>query len=97
VSLESDLNSIAWRDFIAWAVGEPAMIKNFEADTGMSFAPPSSPIEAMIDEACNLKEHRMHKFIYWATEKHWGLDSAPSKYLASIKRNHLNDPSTDRH
>ena len=83
---QQDLNDIAWRDFIIWAFNNSDFRRAFEEATGTpALIPTKSPIEAMVDKACGVKEDYFRKFGIWATKNHWGLEYAPVKMRAEIE------------
>lgn len=81
-----DLNTIAWRDFITWAWGEPEMRAQFTAATGIEIDAVKAPINAAIDAAAGADKSLAAQFIEWATREHWGLEHAPAAYRTAITR-----------
>lgn len=72
----------AWHGALMWAVGEPDILAAFEADTGLRLPKlPTSPIEAMIDNAVDIEsahEPIYIAFVNWFNENVWGVDEMTS-------------------
>ena len=84
---EDDFNAIAWRDFVAFAWGEPGMREAFTAATGIAIMPAArTPIDAMIDVASGSQAKTMAAFIEWVTRAHWGIDHAPKAYRDALAK-----------
>ena len=84
---EDDFNAIAWRDFVAFAWGEPGMREAFTAATSMALMPAArSPIEAMVDIATDAQAKALEAFIEWVTRTHWGIDHAPKAYRDTLAK-----------
>jgi len=82
---DDPLMSMAWAAFLRWAGGEPNMLAEFTADTGMKFAPPTTGIERLIDAATGYGQMIAREFAIWATVKYWGLDAAPVKFRRMVE------------
>lgn len=63
----------AWVGMIRWAIGNPDIRKQFEADSGIP-CPATSGIARMIDEATGLPEKYVTEFAAWAHKNLWGRD-----------------------
>ena len=71
------VTELAWADFLVWAVGNPDMRQEFEAETGLSLAPATSMVETLVDEATGASTGRMREFIRWATIGYFGIEYIP--------------------
>lgn len=70
------LMQVAWRDCLAWAVGDESVLAQFSADTGYRVVPPAtSPIAKMIDDAAGVNTDFPAKFIDWFNQTIWGPPS----------------------
>jgi hypothetical protein len=67
----------AWLACIAWALSEPGALAQFRADTGNSWTPPRTGIDAMVDEATGARDAFMRQFVVWVNEKVWGPIDGP--------------------
>jgi hypothetical protein len=75
-----EFNALAWRDFLLLAYVDPDTRSAFTCATGMELTKPVSTIEQLIDDATGHQPEMLARFIEWATETIWGLDSAPPMY-----------------
>lgn len=67
------LMQIAWQDCLHWAVGEPRIMDQFTAQTGLKFSPPKNLFEKLIDEACGNDGFAVTRaFIIWFNANVWG-------------------------
>ena len=66
--------SIAFVDFVRFALSDDDMRQAFEADTGESFAPliKATPLERAIDQATGREAEILAAFVDWVTVNHWG-------------------------
>lgn len=77
---------IAWRDFILWAYRDADVLAQYRAETGRELLPPAArPIDAAIDAATGANEASMKAFVFWATERLWGIEDAPAKLRDAIE------------
>ena len=81
-----DLNRAAWAACLMWAIGEPNVLAQFEADTGLKFTPPRNGIEAMIDKATGHQEAITRKFMEWFNKNVWGAELVPDPLTCPSKR-----------
>ena len=71
----------AYVDFIRWAISHEPIIEDYKTSTGIDLYKllPTNPLDAMIDEACSIKDdHRREqcmKFIEWLTINGWGEEN----------------------
>jgi hypothetical protein len=65
----------AWFDCLLWALYEPEIRNKFTADSGISYSPPKSGLEAVIDEASGFDpaEKFIMAFVPWFNANIWGL------------------------
>ncbi len=81
---DNPVMQVAFRDFMNWAIRQPDIIAQFEAESGRKWRP--APIEAMIDKATghNHPAETAHAFAAWAIVQLWGaegdsrMDDVPS-------------------
>lgn len=68
------LQAIAWRDCLAWAIGEPKILAAFTKETGMKVD--RIGVERMIDEAVGYDHLQAvcDKFVDWFNANIWGED-----------------------
>lgn len=79
------LMTVAWRDFVVFAVGYTPIRKDYEHATGRKlWRPSTSPIENVIDGATDASGQSMMHFAAWVTKNHWGLDGVPADFLKTI-------------
>ena len=81
---EDDFNAIAWSDFIIWAWNKSELREQFTKKTGLSFQPPRTSIDVILDAATGYKKDVAFQFIEWATREHWGIESAPAAYQKAL-------------
>ncbi len=62
----------AWLGAIHWGISDTHMLAAFKADTGLSYHPPKSAIERMIDESTGADGAFLIAFVRWFNEHHWG-------------------------
>jgi hypothetical protein len=57
-----------------WAIGDEDVLDHFKSDTGLSYHPPKTEIEEMIDEATGHKpaEDFIRAFVPWFNVNIWG-------------------------
>lgn len=78
---QDEFNTLAWRDFIVYALTEPDLIAAFTAATGLTLPNPvTSPIEKLVDQATRATERTLAAFVDWITENHWGVEYAPTAW-----------------
>lgn len=65
-----ELNSIAWRDFMNWALFDKNMRREFTEATGVTF---------------NDSAAYVVKFVEWATVNHFGIEHAPKAYREQLE------------
>lgn len=72
------LQFIAWRDFIVFAIEQPALRQAFSEVTGRRFLPPPrSGLDALIGAATGARDREAETvgaFIEWLNAAHWGED-----------------------
>lgn len=85
---KDDFMAVAWAGFVQWAAKQPDILERFEAETGMSFRPPASGLEVMIDDATGYRNAVAERFVEWTTVEMWGLDEAPAAYRESLESRH---------
>lgn len=78
VSERDDLNALAYRDCIMWAIGQQSIRDLFTVDTGMAWVEPSSSLDRMIDAATGHERQFVEVFIPWFNENVWGADAVPA-------------------
>jgi hypothetical protein len=69
VMTSEDLDSLAWADFMKWAIEQPDLRAGFEAATERRF----------VDSARYVVE-----FVEWSTLTLWGIENAPPKYREQL-------------
>lgn len=79
------INDCMWAGFIRWALGEPKVRAQFEAATGKSLEPSTSPIDRLIDESTGYRDAALKAFVIWATREMWGVDYAPAALKAEMQ------------
>jgi hypothetical protein len=63
----------AWEACLRWAITNPDIRSQFEAETGHSPWPnPATPIETMIDKACGRDFEYLKSFADWHNKNIWG-------------------------
>jgi hypothetical protein len=62
----------AWSDCLRSAVGEPAILERFRAETGNTWMPGQSPFETMIDRATGADIGFFVAFAKWFNANVWG-------------------------
>lgn len=62
----------AWLGCIAWAIGNPAIVAAFRAETGMNWTPGTTPLDRMIDEATGVDRKFITAFVEWVNVNIWG-------------------------
>lgn len=63
----------AWAACLSWAITNPDIRSQFEAETGHSpFLNPVTPIESMIDKACGRDYEYLKSFADWHNKNIWG-------------------------
>lgn len=67
-----DYMTQAWIDFIRWASGTPALVSQFQHETGNYWQPGRTPIEQMIDEATGADRLFCVEFVKWLNTEIWG-------------------------
>jgi hypothetical protein len=72
---DNPIMALAWLGCLQWAAEQPAIIKRFEEETGMSLKSPASGIERMIDEATGFRNAQFDRFVDWFNANVWGLDA----------------------
>jgi hypothetical protein len=72
VAPEDPLMRQAWGDCLLWAIHEPAILQQFQQDTGLMCRPAKTAIEQMIDEASGRDESVAIAFVKWFNENVWG-------------------------
>jgi hypothetical protein len=80
--VKADLQRIAWRDFISWAVGEPEMLLRYERDTGKKII---GHILAPVLRIAELEDGLYQDFIIWVTKTYWGEEDAPPEYHELVR------------
>ncbi len=83
--IKADLNWVAWRDFVVWAIGDPEMLLRYERATGKKVIGHILTTTAWTQG--DLEKEWMHSFVVWVTQTLWGEEDAPPEYhvLASRK------------
>lgn len=61
-----------WAAALIAAIKQPEIVRVFERDTGLSYSPPKSPLERMINESTGFESEYIHAFGKWFNEKVWG-------------------------
>ena len=85
----------AWRDFVNFAWQDDEIIAQFYRETGTSFVKPGLPIEQMIDDATGKTADDIKAFVFWVTERHWGLEYAPEKLRREIELANIDAMETE--
>lgn len=62
----------AWIGCMQWAIGEPEIREEFEAETGHRYVAPRTPIDKMIDDATGHGTDYVAAFVEWANKNVWG-------------------------
>jgi hypothetical protein len=76
-----------WLGFIRWAWSEKKIRDRFVAETGITLLPPArSGIEALVDDACGVRDSILKAFVKWATIEIYGLEGAPKKYRDELAK-----------
>ena len=71
--MDAALGHPAWRGFVLWALNDPEMQRQYTAETGKAWPRPArTGLDAMIDEACDVRSKHAEDFMLWATREHWG-------------------------
>ena len=66
----------AWLGCIRWALIDPDIVAAFRADTGNTWTPARTPIDAMVDKATGADRDFIEQFIRWTNINVWGSLSA---------------------
>lgn len=83
---EDAVNGIMWAGFVQFAFGEPGFREAFTAATGLTFPKPATtPIDALVDNACGVHNAVLAKFVEWVTREHWGIEYAPKAYRDELE------------
>jgi hypothetical protein len=61
-----------WVGCLRWAIGNSEILAAFTADTGLTYSPPKSGLDAMIDEASGFNEKLVKSFVEWFNKNVWG-------------------------
>jgi len=75
IEAPSDVPEIMWPMYFSclqWAIAEPEIMARFKVDTGLSYSPPRCGLDAMIDEATDLKGTIIKAFVEWFNLNVWG-------------------------
>lgn len=64
----------AWISCLQWAITHDEIMKQFTADTGISYSAPRSGLERMIDDATGIKGEVVVKFVDWFNANIWGWE-----------------------
>ncbi len=80
------LAAVAWYEFLLATFEEPNARAWFREDTGFDLDMPRSPIARLIDSATGREREMFEQFIEWATERLWGLESAPKAYQDELAK-----------
>lgn len=76
------LMTIAWRDFLLFAIGHEPTRAEYERATGRKLlSAPASAIENMIDGATDAPGRSVMHFAAWVTTNIWGSEGVPSAFL----------------
>lgn len=75
-----EMQEIAWRDFIIFAASRPKMVAAFNKATGRKYLSPERHLKLSFEEAVGKAADDARAFVDWATDNHWGLESAPKAY-----------------
>ena len=72
----NEIMEIARHDCLVWAIGNQEILDKFKADTKIDLLKTRSPIEAMVDKACEFDyeeamKDKMAKFVAWFDENIW--------------------------
>lgn len=67
----------AWLGCMHWAIGNPEVVDAFRAETGMSYQPPRTGLDAAIDKATGADTAFVEAFILWANIAIWGAMAGP--------------------
>lgn len=79
MSVEADLNTIAYHDAVLWGSEDSFVRARFHQDTGIDLAPPKSPIERSIDALTGARDGSLERFVEWFNREIWGEDMVPEK------------------
>ena len=61
-----------WAAALLYATRQPEIVEVFNRDTGLSYTPPKSKLDQMIDESTGLDSELAHAFGKWFNDKIWG-------------------------
>lgn len=93
-AIPEELMTVAWRDFLSFAIGYDPLRETFTADTGIAFpASPKNGFEAAIDKATGVVESTVRDFAFWATLTQWGDEGVPQQFLAEARARFPSPPS----
>lgn len=67
----------AWLGCISWALTEPAVLEQFQIDTGNRWTPGRNGLEQAIDKATGADVAFLTQFIQWVNANVWGPIDGP--------------------
>ena len=91
---DNQLMVLAWRDFVMFAIGNEEIRAQYVEETGRTiFAPATSPLDRLIDEATASPLNDAEDFMLWATARIWGVDEAPEKVREAVAKSRYAEPA----
>lgn len=75
--LPDDLARVCWASALRASLDQPEIQAAFKAATGMSYTPPRSVLESLIDEASGYPERFLRTYIEWFNTHVWGPWDGP--------------------
>lgn len=68
---DSEIFIAPFISFVSFAIGKKSFRDDFKKDTGLSYSPPATAIEEIIDSATGHDRIYVKKFIKWCSEGYW--------------------------
>lgn len=78
-----------WSVAISVALRDASMLAGFKTDTGLSWNPPKSPLDRMIDEATGADMKFLVAFAAWFNENIWGDPDLKANVSDELRRSLL--------